>query len=100
MVRKALILLPLALALMSAKGCQTIGTPSQAAAVATGEARAVSPLPDLDASCTAKVGRVVPGNEARVTTIQRWMVVADIRDRQAEDCGAWWDEYRARTAKQ
>ncbi|MBO0141523.1 hypothetical protein JZX87_10145 [Agrobacterium sp. Ap1] len=97
MVRKALMLLPLALLLMSNKGCQTIEGRSQAAAVVTGEAKASTPLPALDASCDAKTGRVIPKpDEPRVVTLKRWEVVADNRDRQSEDCSAWWADLSKR----
>ncbi|MUZ53012.1 hypothetical protein GOZ97_07340 [Agrobacterium vitis] len=90
MVWKALMMVPLALILMSAKGCQTLEQRASAAAVVQGQARVQTPFPDLPEACVAKMGRVVPrGDEARVVTLKRWEVVADNRDRQAADCAAW-----------
>lgn len=90
MVRKTLMLLPIALMLMSAKGCQTLEQRASSAAVIKGEAMAEAPFPDLPAACVAKTGRVRPAtDEARVVTLKRWEMVAEIRDRQAEDCAAW-----------
>lgn len=81
-------------------GCQTLDKAdvySQARQLeAVASISPASMLPEkLDASCTAKVGKVVPGSEPRVATVQRWAVVADIRDRQADDCADWWATYRA-----
>jgi hypothetical protein len=96
MVRQALILLPIVLCLMSAKGCQTLEARATAAATTEGKAKAETSLPDLDASCTAKVGRVVPtASEPRVVTLKRWDVLAENRDRKSNDCAAWWADYRA-----
>lgn len=90
MVRTALMLVPIALLLMSADGCQTLERRAEQAAVAKGEALAKPPFPDLPEACTVKTGRVRPAtDEARVVTLKRWEMVADIRDRQAEDCAAW-----------
>lgn len=90
MARSTLMLVPIALALMSAKGCQTVEQRASAAAIIRGEARASSPFPDLPESCTAKTGRVIPSpDEPRVVTLKRWDTVAAIRDRKASDCAAW-----------
>jgi len=90
MVRKALMMVPFALVLMSAKGCQTIEQRTSAAAVAQGQARAQAPFPDLPEACVVKMGRVVPrADEARVVTLKRWETLADNRDRKADDCAAW-----------
>lgn len=84
MVRAALILL------MLLTGCQSIQGRAERAAEAKGRAEASNPFPDLPAACTAKVERVRPKpDEPRVITLKRWDVVADIRDRKAQDCEAW-----------
>jgi hypothetical protein len=100
MVRKTLILLPVVLSLVSAKGCQTLDERASEAAEIQGQANAASPLPQqLDGSCTAKMERVKPSaDEPRVVTLKQWGVVADNRDRLSDDCGAWWADLRARQA--
>jgi hypothetical protein len=71
-------------------GCQSDQERAQAAAVVLGKAQAAKPFPDLPEACTAKTGRVRPQvDEARVVTLKRWEIVADVRDRQADDCNAW-----------
>lgn len=95
MVRKALILLPIALTLMGARGCQTIEQRASEAAAAKGEAQASIPFPDLPPACTAKMERVRPKpGEPRVITLKRWDVVANNRDQQAEDCRAWGQDLK------
>jgi hypothetical protein len=91
MERKALILiLPIALALMSTKGCQTLDARMEKAAEAQGQAQASSPLPPMPDACTAHVARIVPRVGEKFRWInQRWEVTADNRDRQADDCAAW-----------
>ncbi|NTI22057.1 hypothetical protein G6M87_09300 [Rhizobium rhizogenes] len=88
---KALILmLPVALALMSTKGCQTLDARMEKAAEAQGQTQASSPPPPMPAACTAHVERVVPKVGEKFRWInQRWEVTADNRDRQADDCAAW-----------
>ncbi|QXZ79680.1 hypothetical protein [Rhizobium sp. L51/94] len=100
MVRKALILLPVVILLTSAKGCQTLDQRATAAAEMQGQAKASSELPEhQDGSCTVHMERVKPkADEPRVVTLKRWDVVADNRDRQADDCSAWWDDFYARKA--
>jgi hypothetical protein len=84
------MLFPIVLALMSNKDCQTIEQRAVCAAVIQGETKAETPFPDLPDACIAKTGRVRPAaDEARVITLKRWDVVADIRDRQSADCAAW-----------
>lgn len=100
MARSSLMLIPIALVLMSAKGCQTIEQRALAAAIAQGEARAASPFPDLPDACTAKTGRVVPSPaEPRVVTLKRWETVAAIRDRKADDCAAWGLDMKVRWSR-
>ena len=97
MARKSLILVPLALLLMSARGCETVDHAAALSAAKQAEAVAAARpnLPNLPAACTVKTGRVYPTlTEARVITQKRWLAVADNRDRQAEDCAAWWASYR------
>lgn len=91
---------PRALILIAAillAGCKT--TDHAAALSAARQAEAVASaridLPNLDATCTAKTGRVYPTTtEARVITQKRWLAVADNRDRQADDCAAWWAAFK------
>lgn len=102
MATRALILAPLALLLMSNRGCETIDHAAalSAARQAGAIASARIDLPNLDAACTAKVGRVYPTTtEARVITQKRWLSVADNRDRQADDCAAWWAAYKTTMEK-
>ena len=76
--------------------CQSTEDRLQAAAVVQGQARAARQFPDLPEACTAKTGRVLPQEgEARVVTLKRWEVVADVRDRQAEDCRSWGADMKA-----
>ncbi|NNU70368.1 hypothetical protein G9X67_34500 [Rhizobium sp. WYCCWR 11152] len=87
---RPLILIPIALALMSAKGCQTIEERASAAATTQGQAQARVPFPDLPDSCTAHVERVIPKVGEKFRWInQRWEVTADNRDRQADNCAKW-----------
>ncbi|MDK4720153.1 hypothetical protein PH552_12440 [Rhizobium sp. CNPSo 3968] len=91
MERKALILLlPVALALMSTKGCQTLEERAERSAKVRGEVQASSPPPPMPAACTAHVERVIPKVGEKFRWInQRWEVTADNRDRLADDCAAW-----------
>jgi hypothetical protein len=91
MERKALIfMLPVALALMSTKGCQTLDARMEKAAEAQGQAQASSPPPPMPEACAAHVERVIPKVGEKFRWInQRWEVTADNRDRQADDCRAW-----------
>ncbi|HEY0120535.1 MAG TPA: hypothetical protein VGC14_02040 [Rhizobium sp.] len=91
MERKALIfMLPVALALMSTKGCQTLDERAEKAADIQGQAQASSPPPSMPAACTAHVERIIPKVGEKFRWInQRWEVTADNRDRQADDCAAW-----------
>jgi len=87
MVQAALILLTLL------AGCQSVPERAERAAEAKGRALASTPFPDLPAACTAKMERVRPKpEEPRVITLKRWEIVADNRDRQADDCRAWGAE--------
>lgn len=94
MAWRTLTLIPL----LALAGCKT--TDRAAALSAARQAEAVASvkidLPNLPGTCTAKVGRVRPApTEPRVVTIKRWEVVADARDRQSDDCAAWWAAYKA-----
>jgi hypothetical protein len=91
MARKELILAALLLT-----GCQTVEKRVTEAAKAEGQARASNPFPDPPPACIAKVGRVRIGDEPWVVTFKRWEVVADLRDQQAADCQAWFDDMKAR----
>ncbi len=93
MARSALILL------VFLAGCASVTERAEKAATAQGQARAETPFPDLPVACTAKMGRVKPqADEARVVTLKRWEIVADVRDRQADDCAAWSRDMKARPA--
>lgn len=92
MVRSA----PLILAAVILAGCQADRERSNAAAVSARLAQLGADLPDLDPSCTQKMGRVLPKQgEPWVIFDQRWNAVADNRDRASADCDAWWADYRA-----
>lgn len=86
MVRKALILIPLALLY----GCKTTDAQLHAAAVTAGQAAAHFDFPDLPEACTAHVVPVIPkvGEKARWTQA-RWEITTRNRDDQADDCAAW-----------
>ena len=95
MARAALIL-----AILLLTGCQVM-TASQierfrAAAVDEGIARANANLPEtLPADCTAHVDRVIPKRGEKWRWVNgRWEIVAEIRDDRADNCGAWWADYR------
>jgi hypothetical protein len=73
----------------------------EAAARAQGELNARSPEVIAPEACTAHIERVVPkvGEKARWTQ-RRWEIVADNRDRQADDCGEWIEDiFAARGAQ-
>ena len=91
MARSALILLAIVLA-----ACQADDKPARlsAAAVTQGQAKAVISFPDPPPACVAKIGRVRIGDEPWVITFKRWQIVADNRDRQADDCTAWFAEMK------
>lgn len=77
-------------------GCQSTEERLQAAAVVQGQAQAAREFPDLPEACTVKTGRIRPQEgEARVVTLKRWEVVADVRDRQADDCKSWGADMKA-----
>tara|TARA_R100001129_G_scaffold129991_1_gene91869 strand:+ start:1733 stop:2020 length:288 start_codon:yes stop_codon:yes gene_type:complete len=77
------------IALMGAS-CQTTEQRLEAAAKARGAAEVEAPKQVAPEACVAHMERVVPkiGEKARWTQ-RRWEIVADNRDRQADDCGAW-----------
>lgn len=93
MARYSLIILA---ALLS--GCQSGNERVSAAAAVQGQARASVPFPDLAWACVAKVGRVRPGDEPWVIVQKRWEIIAENRDRQADDCAAWGRDMKARYA--
>lgn len=74
--------------------CETAGRRLTAAATAEGQARAAITRPATPDSCVAYVDRVYPkvGEKARWTQ-RRWEIVADNRDRLADDCRADLDGY-------
>lgn len=86
----AMVLLAVAL---SASACQSTGERLAEATRAQGEARARTPQVIAPEACTAHMERVVPrlGEKARWTQ-KRWEIVADNRDRQADDCGDWIED--------
>jgi hypothetical protein len=90
---RSVIILMSAILTMGAS-CQTQNQRLDAAATTIGETRAALPRPATPESCTARIGRVVPkvGEKAR-WVIKRWEVVAENRNRLAENCEADMDEY-------
>ena len=96
---RTVIILMAAILTMGAS-CQTQGQRLDAAATATGQVRAVIPRPITPEACTAHMERVVPkiGEKARWTQ-KRWEIVADNRDRLADDCGVALDDYWNAVAK-
>jgi len=95
MDRRALILLPVALLLMSAKGCQTLEQRAEKAAEVKGQAMAARPRLVLPDACTMHMERVKLRNEPWVVFRQRWEIAADNRDRLADDCKAYEDDYNS-----
>jgi cytochrome c5 len=95
MARSIIVLL--ACILMMGNSCQTAAERMAAAAKAQGEASAKVARPVTPESCIAKMERVKPkiGEKARWTQ-KRWEIVADNRDRLADDCkqtlDSYWDE--------
>ncbi|MFA1621237.1 hypothetical protein ACDY96_00035 [Rhizobium mongolense] len=97
---KALIFIPLALLLMSAKGCQTIEGRALEAAQAKGQTVAAVDYPPLPEACIAHVERVKPKVGEKFRWIQnRWEVTADNRDRKADDCAAWGRDMQTKFGK-
>lgn len=95
MVRQALIIC----ACVALAGCGTLDNAAVYSQARQTEAVASAPV-DLPAAlpeaCTTHVGRVRPtATEPRVITLSRWEIVAGNRDWQADDCGAWWSDFRA-----
>lgn len=91
MARSALILM---IALLA--GCQSLNQRASIAAAVEGQARASMPFPDLPEACVAKMGRVRPGDEPWVIVHKRWQILAENRDRQADDCAAWGRDMQVR----
>jgi hypothetical protein len=84
-------------ALLLLTGCQATqqNRVSEAKAVQA-IAEIVRAVPDLPPSCVAKTGRAYPKlSEPWVVTHQRWLNIADIRDRQSADCAATWKTYQS-----
>jgi cytochrome c5 len=92
MARSVIILL--ASILVMGNSCQTAEERMAAAAKAQGEVQAKIARPVTPDSCIAKVERVKPkvGEKARWTQ-KRWEIVADNRDRLADDCRETLDGY-------
>lgn len=74
--------------------CETTGERLDAAATSQGRASAETTRPATPEACVAHVERVYPkaGEKARWTQ-KRWEIVADNRDRLADDCKADLDGY-------
>jgi len=77
-------------------GCQSLTGRASIAAAVEGQARASVPFPDLPEACVAKMGRVWPGDERWVIVQKRWQILAENRDRQADDCVAWGRDMQTR----
>lgn len=91
---KALMILPIALVLMSNRGCQTLGdeTAQQklvGAARVKAAAESKVDIPEMPEACTAMMGRAKPGGEPWVFTNERWEILADNRDQLTLDCAEW-----------
>jgi len=93
MARPMIVALVLLAVSMTNSACQSAGDRLAAAARAQGELNAHNPEVIATAACTAHMERVVPkvGEKARWTQ-KRWEIVADNRDRQADDCGEWIED--------
>lgn len=93
MARQMIVALVLLAVSMTAGACQSAGERLAAAARAQGELNARAPEVTAPEACTAHMERVVPkvGEKARWTQ-KRWEIVADNRDRQADDCGEWIED--------
>lgn len=93
---RALALITLALL----AGCTTTQDRLSTAATVKAIAQEKPAVPDLPASCVAKMGRVKPKiGEPWVIYDQRWNMVADTRDQASADCQAQWSAYRAALAQ-
>nr|WP_145959105.1 hypothetical protein [Rhizobium sp. ACO-34A] len=99
MARRAMILLPLILAMLGNKGCQTTAERLNAAGEARGRAQASTELPALlPAACTEHIRPVArrAGDYATHIIGEYERVIIPGRNRLADDCAAWWADYRAR----
>lgn len=97
MARRALMLIPVVLALMGNRGCQTAGDRVEEAYAAKARAEAQAGLPSLPADCSAHIGPVPRrAGDLASHVIKRWEVLAANRDRQADNCAAWWGDYKMR----
>jgi hypothetical protein len=99
MARKAATLI--ALALLSSCAATDGARQERLSAASAAKAATVSlaqALPArLDDSCTVHMPDVEPkATEAWPVTIGRWRVVRANRNDQADACGDWWNDYRAR----
>ena len=90
---RALIILMAAILAMG-NSCETASERLNAAATVQGQARAGIARPETPEACVAHIDRVYPkvGEKARWTQ-KRWEIVADNRDRLADDCRSYLDEY-------
>ena len=93
MARPMIVAMVLLAVALSASACQSTGERLAEAAWAQGETKARTPQVIAPEACTAHMERVVPrvGEKARWTQ-KRWEIVADNRDRQADDCGEWIED--------
>jgi hypothetical protein len=101
MARPMIFALALLAVAVTASACQSTGERLAAAARAQGELNARPPEVIAPEACIAHMERVVPklGEKARWTQ-KRWEIVADNRDRQADDCGQWIEDiFAARGAQ-
>ncbi len=99
MARRALILLPVMLVLLGNKGCQTTAERLSAAGEAQGRAQAAAELPPLlPPACTAHIRPVArrAGDYATHIIGEYERVIIPGRNRLADDCAAWWADYRTR----
>lgn len=88
------IIIVLVAILFMGNSCETASERLTAAATTQGQTRAAITRPATPEACVAHVERVYPkvGEKARWTQ-KRWEIVADNRDRLADDCRADLDGY-------
>lgn len=99
MARRAMIMLPVILAMLGNKGCQTTAEKLNAASEARGRAQASADLPALlPTACTEHIQPVArqAGDYATHIIGEYERVIIPGRNRLADDCAEWWADYRMR----
>lgn len=101
MARRALIMIPIMLTLMGNKGCQTTADRMNEAYAAKAVAETAVHLPDLPEDCSAHIGPVQRrAGDMASHIIKRWEILAANRNSQADNCAAWWGDYKMRIERQ